>query len=63
MRVHVDMTRCQGHGQCVLTCPEVFSADEQGFVVVKDPEVPAALAEKVERASLRCPERAIHVTR
>jgi ferredoxin len=63
MKVSIDTTKCQGHGQCVLTCPEIFSADEQGFAVVKSPEVPAALTERVERAALRCPERAVQVER
>jgi ferredoxin len=63
MRVVVDTAKCQGHGQCVMTCPEVFSADAQGFAVVERAELPAELAEKAERAELRCPERAIRIER
>jgi ferredoxin len=63
MRVSVDRTKCQGHGQCVLTCPEVFQADDQGFASLKQSEVPAALEEKAQRAALRCPERAVVVER
>jgi ferredoxin len=63
MRVAIDTAKCQGHGQCVMTCPDVFSADEQGFAVVEQPEVPASLVEKVERAALRCPERAVRIER
>ena len=63
MRVAVDRTKCQGHGQCVLACPELFEADEQGFAVVRVADVPPELADKAQRASLRCPERAIRVTR
>jgi ferredoxin len=61
MRVVVDTAKCQGHGQCVMTCPEVFSADDQGFAVVQRPELTAELAEKAKRAELRCPERAIRI--
>lgn len=59
MRVRIDATVCQGHGQCVMVCPEVFAADEQGFGVVVRAEVPAALEEAVRRAERQCPERAI----
>jgi ferredoxin len=63
MRAVIDSARCQGHGQCALTCPEVFGADEQGFAVLRVPEIPSALVEKAERAALRCPERAIRIER
>ncbi|MDG2333070.1 MAG: ferredoxin [Myxococcota bacterium] len=61
MRVHIKENECQGHGTCVMVCPEVFSADEQGFAVVENPEVPAALEDTVQRAESRCPERAIQL--
>jgi ferredoxin len=63
VRAVIDAGRCQGHGQCVLTCPELFGADDQGFAVLRQPEIPPALAEKAERAALRCPERAIRIER
>ncbi len=63
MKASVDAAKCQGHGQCVITCPEVFQADDQGFATVVMAEVPPALQERVERAVLRCPERAIHIER
>jgi ferredoxin len=63
VRVALDRTKCQGHGQCVLTCPELFEADEQGFAKLKSADVPAKLEELAQRASLRCPERAIALKR
>src|SRR4051794_35394352 len=30
MRVHVDDERCEGHGRCYATAPEVFDADDLG---------------------------------
>lgn len=63
MRVAIDTTKCQGHGQCVLTCPELFEADDQGFGVVRRADVPPELAERAQRAALRCPERAIALIR
>ena len=61
MRVHVDASVCQGHGACVMVCPEVFHADEQGFAVVERAEVPSALEDALRRAESQCPERAIQL--
>ena len=44
-----------------MVCPEVFSADDQGFAVIENAEVPAALEDTVRRAESQCPERAIEI--
>jgi len=60
--VRVDRDRCVGAGNCVLTLPAVFDQDEdEGLVVVLDPDPPAADAELVARAVLLCPSGAISV--
>ncbi len=61
MRVTIDEERCQGHGRCVLLCPEVFDADEIGHGVVKEPSIGTDLVAAVGRAVQNCPERAITV--
>jgi len=61
VRVRVEATVCQGHGQCAMICPEVFQADEQGFAVVPREEVPLELEETVRRAERQCPEQAIEL--
>lgn len=61
MRVHVDASVCQGHGTCVMVCPEVFHADEQGFAVALRAEVPTPLEDALRRAESQCPERAIQL--
>lgn len=33
MKVTVDVGRCQRHGRCNTTCPDVFAFDEEGFVL------------------------------
>jgi len=63
MKVRIDKEACQGHGQCVILCPEVFEDDEQGFGVVRDEAVPTEAEGDCERAAASCPERAIHITR
>jgi ferredoxin len=62
MQVSVDLDRCQGHGKCMLTCPEVFDEDEQGYPVVVVSDVPAKLQDAARRSAEDCPERAITIT-
>ena len=62
MRTRVDDERCQGHALCQIQAPEVFLLDDDdGHAYVEESEVPKALEEKVRRAALGCPERAITV--
>ena len=63
MKVSIETDVCQGHGQCVMACPEVFDFDEQGFSVLKTEDVPAEHEDAVARAERSCPERAIKTTR
>ena len=59
VKVQVDLNRCQGHGKCMVQCPEVFDEDEQGYPVVAVAEVPDNLVSAVEACIADCPERAI----
>ena len=34
MRVHVDWTRCDGHGSCAELLPELLDTDDWGFPLV-----------------------------
>ena len=61
MRVAVDNTKCQGHAQCHLICPEVFDLDDAGYSVLKSEDVPAGAEESAEDAVLSCPESAIRI--
>lgn len=62
MKVTVDEGRCCGAGQCVLIAPEVFDQrDEDGIVVVLDPEPPAESEAATREAAAVCPAAAIAV--
>ncbi|MFD7917838.1 ferredoxin [Streptomyces sp. NPDC059740] len=60
MRIAVDTEKCCGAGQCALVAPEVFDQrDEDGVVVVLDPEPPAEQHEAVREAAQVCPAAVI----
>ncbi len=64
-RVHVDRTRCDGHGACAELLPELLRTDEWGYPLGRtgevDPEVPAGLTAYAERARRACPVQALRV--
>ena len=60
MRVMVDSERCQGHGRCVMTAPDLFDLDDDGYAFVRnDGEVPAESEALAHQAIANCPEQAI----
>lgn len=64
-RLHVDWTRCDGHGLCAELLPELLSVDDWGFPVSRtgerDPAVPAHLVEHALAAQRSCPLMALRV--
>ena len=63
MRVTIDQDKCVGSGQCVLAAPDVFDQrDEDGIVVLLDPEPPRDLDQDVRRSAMVCPALAIQLT-
>jgi ferredoxin len=60
VKVHVDHDRCQGHGRCYLTAPELFAADDLGNGrEIGAGEVSAALQPQARLAVANCPEQAV----
>ncbi len=41
MLVEINADKCIGSGACVIACPEVFSQDEGGVVILLDGTPPA----------------------
>jgi ferredoxin len=58
-RLHVDWTRCDGHGLCADLLPEVLVRDEWGYPVARRPDgaldVDRLLLQHAERAVDLCP--------
>jgi ferredoxin len=61
--LEVDRDKCCGYGMCAEACPEVFSLDENGFVVANMTEVPEELMETAEEAVYNCPEDVLKITK
>ncbi|MFC5747598.1 FAD-dependent oxidoreductase [Actinomadura rugatobispora] len=62
MRVVVDLTRCQGYGQCAFLAPEVFTLHGQEALMY-DTDPGDEQHERVLRAAAACPVQALHVDR
>jgi ferredoxin len=62
VKVSVDDERCQGHGRCYATAPEVFGMDDVGYGhELGDGVVPEGLEGKARLAVDNCPEQAITI--
>ncbi|MEV5651120.1 ferredoxin [Nocardia sp. NPDC052254] len=61
MHVEVDRPMCVGSGQCVLTAPEVFDQDDDGFVTLLSERPDADQLEAVQESAALCPAAAIRL--
>ncbi|MBW0103193.1 ferredoxin [Pseudonocardia sp. KRD-291] len=60
MKVHIDTTRCTGHGMCELAAEDVFEVGDDGTVhLLTDPNDDQRL--EVEQAVATCPTRALTI--
>jgi NADPH-dependent 2,4-dienoyl-CoA reductase/sulfur reductase-like enzyme/ferredoxin len=62
MKLVVDLTRCQGYGQCAFLAPGVFRM-RGGEALMDNPEPDEGQRERVLRAAAACPVQAIRVDR
>jgi ferredoxin len=61
MRIAADRERCEGHGLCADTAPEVYDLDDEAVVVLLHDPVPAELERKAEGGARVCPVAALRV--
>ncbi len=62
MRVIVDETRCEGHGQCQSAAPDVFELNDDGVSVVLHDPIPDALRRQAEAGVRVCPMAALRTS-
>lgn len=62
MKVIVDGTRCELHGECIMAAPDVFAIeDDKDCVTVLDAQPGDQLRSAVEEAAYMCPVAAIRI--
>lgn len=59
MELRVDVDRCQGHGMCSVTAPDLFELGGEGKAVVLVDRVDAGQVDGARAAEASCPELAI----
>lgn len=60
-RILVDHDRCEGHGLCEQTAPEVFRLDDEGELHLTHEEVAAEQRGVVAAAVRVCPVAALRI--
>lgn len=64
-RLHVDWTRCDGHGLCAELLPELLESDEWGYPLARsgerEPAIPRRLMRHADHAVLSCPLLALKI--
>jgi ferredoxin len=61
MRIVADRTRCEGHGLCADTAPEVYELDDDAIVVLLHESVPPELERRAEAGARVCPVAALRL--
>ncbi|MFW6093314.1 MAG: ferredoxin [Pseudomonadota bacterium] len=61
MRAICNTELCQGHGRCEALAPEVYTLDENGYLVTETIEVPPGLEEQARLGAESCPEQCISI--
>jgi ferredoxin len=63
MHIEIDKMRCQGHGRCLDTDPDVFGYDDvTNLAFVLDTADLAAHRRGIQEAANACPESAISLS-
>jgi ferredoxin len=62
MQVHIERTTCEGYGNCVSACPDIFDLDEDGIVVLNESAAGEATLADPRRAAYDCPTESITVS-
>jgi len=63
VRIAADRDRCEGHGLCVDTAPEVYDLDDDAVVVLRYDVVPPELERRAEGGARVCPVAALRIER
>jgi len=62
MGIDVKRDACVGAGQCALVAPDVFDQDDDGIVLLLQPDPEGSDLDAATKAVRLCPARAISLT-
>ncbi|MEI9401892.1 ferredoxin [Mesorhizobium argentiipisi] len=63
MRIIVNKAKCQGHARCWAQAPDIFTLDDEGYILPGDINVAKKDELKAARGARSCPERALALDR
>lgn len=63
MRIIVHKAKCQGHARCSAQAPDVFTLDDEGYILPGDIDVAEGEQLLASRGAQSCPETALEVVR
>jgi ferredoxin len=61
VKIVADRDRCEGHGLCVDTAPDVYDLDDDAVVLLRYEVVPPALERRAEAGARVCPVAALRI--
>jgi ferredoxin len=61
-RVEIDRSRCEGHGLCELTAPDIYRLDDDGELGILVDELTAEHRGTAAAGARACPVAALRVT-
>ncbi|WP_208024274.1 ferredoxin [Amycolatopsis pithecellobii] len=61
-RVEVDRDRCEGHGRCEMSAPEIYRLDDDGELEILLSEVGPDQRPGAEAGVLACPVAALRLS-
>lgn len=61
MRLEVDLDKCTGHGICESIAEDVFEVQDDGTVLIHEPERPESDRERMQQAMTQCPAAALRL--
>ena len=61
MRVDVDLGKCTGHGICESIADDVFEVQDDGSVVIVEPDRPESDRGRIQKAVTQCPAAALRL--
>jgi ferredoxin len=61
-RIHIERSTCEGYGNCVSACPDIFDLDDEGIAVFDQDAASTVSLDDLRRAAYDCPTESITVS-